>query len=141
MVEFDSKEIIRQVRKVYDKITYYSEKAEVDNLLKLYKDDKNFVSFGSEGIKRTYKEFRDVCNDYYATLKKQKIETIDEKFNVLSENIVITSWHGNIHAYLKSGAVLDMLNCGVTNVFIKEAGEWKIIHSHESSLLPKFMKK
>jgi ketosteroid isomerase-like protein len=34
-----------------------------------------------------------------------------------------------------------MNNYGITNVFKKTDGQWKIIHSHESSLPPVIIKK
>ena len=141
MEEFDEIKIAREVRKIYDLMTNLSEKADVDSLLKLYNDNPKFVAFGSDGIKRNFEEFRIVCNDYYKTLKKQKFETIDEDFFVLSNDIVISSWYGDIHASFQSGASIDMVKCGVTNVFKKIEGEWRVIHCHESALLPKYLKK
>jgi len=140
MEDFDPKIVQREVRKVSELITHLSEIADADSLLKLYSDNLDFVAFGSDGVKRTFDEFKTVCNDYYKTLKKQKFETVDENFYVVGSDIVISSWFGNIHAYLKSGATMDMKNCGVTNVFKKDSGEWKVIHSHESALLPKYLK-
>ena len=90
---------------------------------------------------RNYEEFKGVCNEYYSALGYQTLSTITEKFNALDNDLVITGWTGNIIAHFKNGDIMNMYNYSISNLYRKVNGHWKIIHSHESSLLPEIIKK
>ncbi len=137
MSKLDSEKIIKEVKKVSDSITHYSEKAQVNSLLKQYSDSPDFVAFSSDGKKRNFEDFKKICIEYYDSILKQDVTTIQETFNVINNGLVILSWTGNIHAYFKNGDVMNWKNYGLTSVFKKIAKDWKVIHSHESALPPK----
>ena len=137
----ESDHIIAEVKSVFDKITEYSEKAQVDSFLSCYADSPDFLHFSSDGKMRNYEEFKKICTEYYTSLKEQKIITTQEKFHVLDTNLVISGWTGNIIAQFKNGDTRKMDNYSITMVFKKIDGRWKVIHSHESALPPEIIKK
>ena len=141
MTEAESNQIIKEVRKVFDKITEYSEKAQLDSFLSCYADSPDFLHFSSDGKMRNYEEFKKICTGYYDSLKEQKVITTRERFHVLDTNLVISGWTGNIIAQFKNGDEMKMDNYSITSVFKKIDGSWKVIHSHESALPPEIIKK
>ena len=141
MTEAESSSIENEIRNVSDKITGYSERAELDSFLSFYDNSPEFLHFSSDGTMRNYEELKKICTEYYTTLKEQKIVTIREKIHVLDTSLVVFGWTGNIVAHFKNGDTMIMKNYSITNLFKKTGSNWKIIHSHESALPPEIIKK
>jgi hypothetical protein len=136
MQKVDTNAIAKEVKSVSDSLTRYSENGQLELFFKGYDNSPTFSHFSSEGKMRNYEELKKICAEYYTGLKEQKVTTLSEKINVIDENLVIVGWTGNITAQLKNGDSIEMNNYAITNVFRKTDGQWKIIHSHESSLPP-----
>jgi ketosteroid isomerase-like protein len=141
MTEAGSEQIIKEVKNIVEKMTGYSQKAQLDSFLSCYAHYPGFLHFSSDGKMRNYEEFKKICTGYYSSLKEQDVVTTREKFHVLDINLVISGWTGNIIARLKNGDTMNMYNYSITNVFKKIDGKWKVIHSHESALPPEIIKK
>ena len=134
MTETETNQVIKEVKDVLSKITEYSQEAQLDSFLCCYHNYPAFLHFSADGKMRNYDEFRQICTEYYTSLNRQKLFTINENFNVLDANHVIIGWTGNINAELKNGSLMIMNNYSVTYVFKKIGRDWKIIHVHESGL-------
>lgn len=141
MTEADTNYIIQQVKKVFGKLNEYSESAQWELFLSNYDNSPTFLHISGDGKMRNFKEFSSICAEYYNSLQEQKIITIEEKIHVAEQNLVLLGWTGNISAQFRNGDVMNMRNYSVTNVFKKIDSQWKIIHSHESSLPPEIIKK
>ena len=134
-------QIKEEIKNILNKIANSSEQALLDSFLSAYHNSPTFLHFSADGNRRNYEEFKNICTEYYTALDHQKIETTSETINVIELNFVTTGWTGNITAYFKTGNKMIMKNYSVSNLFKKIEGEWKIIHSHESSLPPEITKK
>ena len=141
MTKVESDLIATDLKIAADKITQYSEEAQLDSFLSCYNNSSNFLHISSDGKMRNYEQFKKICTDYYSILKNQKILPIKEQFNVLDTNLVISGWTGNIIAQFKNGDAMIMNNYSITNVFKKIDDKWQVIHSHESALPPEIIKK
>ena len=141
MTKTESDNIIKDIKATQEKLTEYSERAQLDSFMSYYDRSPTFLHFSSDGKMRNYEEFKRICTEYYNALKQQKISTIAEKINVIDNGLVILGWTGNIFAQFKNGNTMEMDNYSITNVFKKIDGKWKIIHSHESALPPEIVKK
>jgi len=140
MTVSDKKQIIKEVKKVSDTITRFCEKAQADSLLQCYADTDDFLAFSGDGKMRKYSEYKNLCTAYYNSVTGQEISTIHEVFHVIDPNLVILGWTGNINAFLKNGDVMRLKDYSVTFIFKKIGNQWKVIHSHESSLPPEIEK-
>jgi ketosteroid isomerase-like protein len=141
MKKLDTNEIAKEVKSVSDSLTRYSEKAQLELFFNGYDNSLAFSHFSSEGKMRNYEELKKICAEYYTELKEQKVTTLLEKIDVIDENLAIVGWTGNIIAQLKNGDSIKMNNYAISNIFRKIDGQWKIIHSHESSLPPIIIEK
>ena len=141
MTEAENQDIAKKVKNIFDKLTGYSEKAQLDLFFSCYDNSPDFLHISSDGRMRNYDELKKICTEYYSSLKEQKIVTIQEKIHAIDTNLVILGWTGNIVAEFRSGDIMTMNNYSITNVFKKIDNKWKIIHSHESSLPPEIIKK
>ena len=93
-----------------------------------------------DGIIRNYNEFRTICSEYYNQLQSQQVKTNYEHFRVINRNLVLVNWNGDITAKFKNNDVMIMRNYAISYLFEKTDNNWKIIHSHESSLPPEVTK-
>ena len=141
MTEAESKQIIKEVKGIFDKIFEYSQSAQLDSFLICYDNSPTFLHISSDGKMRNYEEFKNISAEYYKSLQEQKISTTQETFQILNADFVILAWTGNIIAQFKNGNTMKMNNYSITSVFQKIDNKWKVIHSHESSLPPEIIKK
>ncbi len=141
MTATESDHIVKEIKNVFDKLTEYSERAQLDSFMSCYHNSPTFLHFGSDGKMSNYEEFEKSCAEYYKSLNEQKITTIQEKVNVIDSNLAVLGWTGNIVAQFKNGDTMKMNNYSITNIFKRIDGKWKIIHSHESALAPEIIKK
>jgi len=140
MTETQIQDIVKDIKRVFDKMAEYSERAQSEIFLSYYDNSPTFLHFSGDGKMRNYDEFKKTCTEYYDALKKQKITTIQEKIHVLDKNLVVIGWTGNIVAEFKGGDIMKMNNYSITNVFKKVHNRWMVIHSHESSSPPEIIK-
>src|SRR6476646_9584665 len=101
MTEPEINDIVNDIKGIFDKITEYSERAQLDLFLNSYDDSATFLHFSSDGKMRNYEELKKICTEYYLALKAQKITTIQEIIHVIDTNLVIIGWTGNIVAQFK----------------------------------------
>ncbi len=141
MTEAESNDIVTDIKNIHEKLTEYSEKAQLDSFISCYDNSPSFLHFSSDGKMRNYEEFKKVCTEYYNTLKQQKIFTVTKKINVINNNLAILGWTGNIIAQFKNGDTMKLNNYSITSVFKNIDNKWKVFHSHESGLPPEIIKK
>ena len=139
--EKNNSQIINEVKVNQEKLTEYSEKAQLDSFLSFYENSKLFTHISMDGKMRNYDEYKNICNEYYNALEHQNILTTIEKFRVIDNNLVILSWTGDITAWFKNGDTMKMKDYSITSLFERKDNKWKIIHSHESALPPQIIKK
>ena len=130
----------KNLKVISDKIIEYSEKAQLNLFLSCYDNSPTFLHFSSDGQMRNYEAFKKICTEYYNALKKQKVIIIQEKIHLLDTNLAVIGSTVNIIAEFKNGDIMKLNNYSITSVFKKINTEWKVIHSHESGLLPEIIK-
>jgi predicted PilT family ATPase len=139
-VNIDTNRVLNELRPIVEEFIHYSETAQVDLFVRGYAETPDFLAVSADGIIRNYAELKKICKDYYESLREQKITTTHQIFHVLDEITVLLCWSGDIDAFFKNGDVMKMRNYTVTSLYKKMSGEWKVIHSHESSLPPQLIK-
>src|ERR1700690_358034 len=72
MTEAERGSIIKDVKSASDRITRYSESAQLDSFLSCYDNSSAFLHFSSDGKMRNYEEFKKIATEYYNSLKEQK---------------------------------------------------------------------
>jgi len=140
MTEAETRDIEKNVKDIFEKMTEYSEGAQLDLFLSCYDNAPAFLHFSSDGKMRNYEAFKKICVEYYMALKEQKIMTVQAKFRAIDRNLVVLGWTGNIIAQFKNGDTMKINNYAITSVFKIIDNKWKIIHSHESALPPEIIK-
>jgi hypothetical protein len=141
MSPMDKDRILAETKSMFSNLTRYSESAKLDSFLDCYQDSPDFIQIAGDGKMNDYLEFKKLCEDYYGRLRNQEISIVKEKTNVLDTNLVIWTWTVNILAQFKNGDTMRMPNYSISYLIKKIAGNWKIIHAHESSVPPELIRK
>jgi ketosteroid isomerase-like protein len=139
-MSIDKDQLLNELRPLYNDLTRYSESAHGDSFLGCYAESEDFLAISADGAIRNYEDFKKICKEYYDSLKEQKLITTHEIFHVLDEVNVVLCWSGNIDAFFKNGDIMKMEQYTVTYLWKKISGEWKIIHTHDSTLPPEIIK-
>lgn len=134
-------QIVNEVKTMLENLTHFSETAQTDSFLSYYENYPDFIHIAGDGKMRDYAGFKKICTDYYDKLEEQKISVVDKKIHVLDTNLIISGWTVNILAHFKNGDIMRMDNYSITYLIKKIGEQWKIIHTHESSLPPELIRK
>jgi hypothetical protein len=127
---------ITEVKAFFEQLTASSENARLELFLSGYDNSGTFLAVSADGVRRRFADFSNICSQYYSSLSHQSISTIEQDFQAMASDLVLSSWTGNIVAKFKNGDVWKMQNYSITYVLKKIGGEWKITRSHESALPP-----
>ena len=96
-------------------------------------DDKHKAGFITNGnYYSDYSSLIEVVKSSAQGVSNQRIVLNDKKITVLSDRIVLLTTSGTAHAKLNDGNQIKV-NFHWSFAFEKIDGEWKVIHSHQSS--------
>jgi ketosteroid isomerase-like protein len=72
--------------------------------------------------------------EYFNFIKAQKFITREEKYLVLSPEVVLLNWSGNVEAELKDGQSFRADPIAISLLFKKmEDSHWKVVYTNEST--------
>jgi ketosteroid isomerase-like protein len=131
--------IKNEVRAARALIAQGASRADLEAFLDGYEWGPEFFAIGGDGLIRDEAAFRAACTGYYISLEHQDEVTLREEVLVVSDDLAILSWQGDIKAFFKNGDQMNLKNYGISLVFRRKGGRWKVIHSHESSLPPEIL--
>ncbi len=136
LTEAEKESIIKEVKQDFYAMVEACNTADLNNALKLYWNSPEFLGIGSDGSIVDYPQFKKANEEYFGSISSQKFVTVKESFKFLDVNHILSSWQGTNEAILKSGEKMTFSSFGVTSIFKKVDGSWKIIYFHESGIPP-----
>jgi len=128
-------QIKNEVKVISDSMIAKDERLDIDGVLQYCWDSPDFVAFNPDGSRSDYRAMKKGLADLFSSSASLKILTTREDFIVVTKDIVIDAWIGKSEAVLKSGDKMVFDPDGVTQVFQRIAGQWKVIYSHESATI------
>jgi hypothetical protein len=128
-------QIKKEVKAVVDSMIARDERLDADGVLQYCWDSPDFVTFNPDGSRSDYQASKKGLADLFSSLASLKPHATQEDLIVLTKDIVIDSWIGKTEAVLKSGDKMVFDPDGVTQVFQRIAGQWKLIYAHESATI------
>lgn len=136
LTDIEKDSIIKEVKKDFYAMVEACNSADIDNALRLYWNATDFLGVASDGSIVDYPQFKKANEEYFGSIVSQKFVTLKENFKFLDDNHILSSWQGTNEAILKSGEKMAFSSFGVTSIFQKIDGSWKIVYFHESGLPP-----
>ena len=128
-------QIKSEVKAVVDSVITKAQRLDMGATLQYYWDSPEFAIYNPDGSRSDYQTSKKGLADLFSSLASFKLHPTREDLIVLTKDIVIDSWIGKTEAVLKSGDKMVFDPDGVTQVFQRIAGQWKLIYAHESATI------
>lgn len=126
----------KEIGEVVGVIFQSLEKMDVAALFRSYSDEGGFILINTEGFMGNLQMAQFGHAEWFKSLSSLKVTPFMEEFRFLPGNIVLCAWQGKFEMTLKTGEQLNIDRFGITFVFSKIDGHWKVIYQHSSSLPP-----
>ncbi len=124
---------IAEVKALMKQIMAASEKADSKASIASYWDSPQF-SLVTNGLLLGYSDFVRGNREYFNFIKAQKFITREERYLVLSPEVVLLNWSGNVEAELKDGQSFRADPIAISLLFKKmEDSHWKVVYTNEST--------
>lgn len=131
------KETIKnEVKKEFYAMVEACNKVDVQAALKYYMDSPDFIGLGIDGMLVDFTTFKKMNEDFFNAAKSVQFPSIKEVFKVLAADKVLLIWQYKAEAILKTNEKITFDKVGVTFLFEKIEGAWKIVYYQESALPP-----
>lgn len=128
-------QIKSEVKAAADSIMARFERLDADGGMQYYLDSPDFIAFNPDGSRFDYQAMKKAHVDLFNSTASLKILVTRQDFMVLTNDIAIDASVLKAEVTLKSGDKMVFDPNGLTLVFQKIAGQWKIILSHESTAI------
>lgn len=133
----NQKETIKsEVKKEFYAMVDACNKADLNTALNLYWNSPDFMGISSDGSIVDYPLFKKANEDYFGAIRSQKFVTIKEDIKLLNDSLILYVWQGSNEAILKTGEKMSFSSFGVTSLFKRIDGFWKIFYFQESGMPP-----
>ena len=129
--------IIKEIDQVLDDLIASYEALDLDTSFKFFSADPEFFMIGSDGLIYDHETFYNANKMYFSECSKFDLITYIRDIKVLTNDLVLVSWHYKAMATLRTGGKDVFDTAGATFLFKRINGQWKVINYHESSLPPK----
>ena len=126
--------LISEIKPVLTQIIENSEKGILDKALEPYLNSSEFIGI-SNGQVFDYNGMEQGNKQYFEAMTTQKFTEKLLKYSFINADNVIVTWGGSAIAELKDGQKLNVDPFTATLLFTKIEGNWKVIYSHESSVM------
>ncbi len=136
LTDTEKEVIINEVKKEFNAMVEACNKADIQPALKYYLDSPDFIGLGVDGMLIDFATFKKMNEDFFNSAKSVQFPSIKEVFKVLAEDKVLLIWQYKAEVILKTDEKISFDNVGVTFLFEKIEGAWKIVYYHESALPP-----
>ncbi len=125
--------VIEVVKPLVRQLMAASEKADTKGAIEPYWDSPHF-SLVSNGLLLDYSDLVKGNKEYFNFIKAQKFITREEKYLMLSPEVVLVNWSGKVEAELKDGQSFKAEPITISLLFKKmEDSHWKVVYTNEST--------
>jgi len=124
----------KEIRGIVDQILQNVETGNLDAALQPYSNTPEFLAVNWDGSTLDYEQLRTANREFIKTVDNIKFTPVKNNFLFLSKNQVLYTWNGKAEIISKSGKQWKLEPYGVTLLFSRTNGQWKISYSHESAL-------
>jgi hypothetical protein len=130
----DKELLITSIKPVLSQIIDNSETGNLDKAIEPYLNSAEFIAVGN-GQVLDFNGLKEGNRQYFDALDSQKFTEKDIRYTIIDNETVIVTWCGTGLANLKDGQKLNVDPYVATLVFKKMDGVWKVIYTHESTVI------
>ncbi len=136
MTDSEKEAIKNEVKKEFTSMVEACTKLDIQTALKYYWDSPDFMGFGVDGAIIDYALLKKTNEDFFGAAQSIKFPSLKEVIKVLANDQVVFIWQYKAEIVLKTGEKMNFDKVGVTFLFQKIEGAWKIVYYQESALPP-----
>ena len=129
--------IIDEVNEILEELIASYEALDLESSFSFFSIDPDFFMIGSDGLIYDHETFYMATKIYFNECAKYELITYFKDIKVLTNELVLVSWHYKAIATRHTGGRDVFDPSGATFLFKKIDGEWKVVNYHESTLLQK----
>jgi hypothetical protein len=126
----------KEIAGAVDVILQNLEKMDIEALGQSYSDTIGFLLITTDGTMADLGMSRNGHAAWFKSLSALDVTTAREEFRFLPGSDVICSWLGKFDMTPRTGGKLLIDRFGITFIFRKIDGQWKVIYQQSSSLPP-----
>ena len=128
--------IKNDVKKEFNGMVEACNKVDIETALKYWLDSPDFIMIGPDGAIMNYAQFKKANEDTFNNATSVRFTGLKEDIKVLENGYALYIWQYSAEMILKSGEKIAYDTLGMTVLFQKIDGTWKIIFGQESGSLP-----
>lgn len=136
LAKTEKETIENEVKTAFHAMLDACNKIDVNTGLQLYWNSPDFMGISLDGTIIDYEQFKKANEEYFAAIASYKFVTLKEYITILEDDLVLHSWQGSSESIQKTGEKMTFSNLGITSLFKKIEGLWKVIYYHESAMSP-----
>jgi ketosteroid isomerase-like protein len=136
MTDSEKEAIKSEVKKEFTAMVEACMKVDLQTALSYYWDSPDFKGFGVDGELIDYATFKKANEEFFNAVQTLQFLSIKEDIKVLASDLAIFIWQYKAEIDLKTGEKMNFDKIGVTYLYKKIDGVWKIVYYHESALPP-----
>lgn len=130
----DKETLKGEIKPVLTQIIENSEKGDLEKAIGPYLNSTEFIGI-SNGQVFDFNGLKEGNKQYFDAMKEQKFTETLLKYTFIDKETVIVTWGGSAIAELKDGQKLKIDPFTATLIFKKIEGAWRVLYSHESSVM------
>ncbi|KPK03329.1 MAG: hypothetical protein AMS20_10805 [Gemmatimonas sp. SG8_28] len=125
-------EIIAAIDSVMQSVMAGAAAADVDQVLAAAEGEGELTFITGEVMLTGLETIRARFEDSYAPIQSQQQEVLEKRVRILSPEVAIVMAVAEGTYTDKAGWTSDPVGIGTTLVFVRENGQWRIRHAHQS---------
>ena len=125
-------EIIAAIDSVMQSVMAGAAAADVDQVLAAAEGEGELTFITGEVMLTGLETIRARFEDSYAPIQSQRQEVLEKRVRILSPDVAVVMAVAEGTYTDKAGWTSDPVGIGTTLVFVRENGQWRIRHAHQS---------
>jgi uncharacterized protein (TIGR02246 family) len=125
-------EIVAAVEAILDKAVAAAAAADAEGALSAAARDDSFTFISGDTMLTGYDQALAAFRTTYAQLQKQTNEVITKRVRVLAADVVLVTAISEGTYTDKAGFTSPLVGLGSTAVFVRQNGQWRVVHYHQS---------
>ena len=130
----DKKTIIDEIDGVMDDLIASYEAMDLETSFSFFSADPDFFMIGSDGLIYDHETFYNVNKMFFYECSKFELITYFKDIKVLTNDLVLVSWHYKAIASRLTGSRDVFDTAGATFLFERSGGRWKVVNYQDSTL-------
>jgi uncharacterized protein (TIGR02246 family) len=128
----DDPEIVAAIDSIMQSTMDGAQAADVDQVLAAAEGGGELTFITGEVMLSGIESIRARFEDTYAAIQNQRQNVLEKRIRILSPDVALVLAVGEGTYTDKAGWTSDPVGIGTTIVFVRENGQWRIRHAHQS---------